>query len=207
MSASSTVRSRPRPKIVWRWRVVDIVVAAVIGVAAGVVYWAWNLIYTVPSHALEVLLPGLQPLSYGLWLVAGILAALVIRKPGAALFAELVASMVEALVGNQWGPLTVVYGLVEGLGAELVFAAVLYTSWRVWVAVLAGGLSGVGGAILDLVAYYPGSSAVFSTIYVLSFAVSGAIFGGLLGWLLARALAATGALSRFASGRQRTVDV
>lgn len=205
MSDPSIVRSRP--KIVWRWRVVDIVVAAVIGVAAGVVYWAWNLIYTVPSHALEVLLPGLQPLSYGIWLLAGVLAALVIRKPGAALFAELVASMVEALVGNQWGPLTVVYGLVEGIGAELVFAAALYAGYRVWVAILAGGLSGVGGAILDLIAYYPGSAQLFATLYLVSFAVSGALFGGLLAWLIARALAATGALSRFAAGRQRTVDV
>lgn len=205
MSAPSILRSRP--KIVWRWRVVDIVVAAVIGVASGVVYWAWNLIYTVPSHALEVLLPGLQPLSYGLWLLAGVLAALVIRKPGAALFAELVASLVEALVGNQWGPLTVVYGLVEGLGAELIFAAVLYASWRVWIAMLAGGLSGVGGAILDLVAYYPGSAQYFAIIYIASFALSGVLFAGLLGWLLARALAATGALNRFASGRQRAVEV
>ena len=205
MSETSIVR--PRVKIIWRWRVVDIVVAAVIGVASGVVYWAWNLIYTVPSHALEVLLPGLQPLSYGLWLLAGVLAALVIRKPGAALFAELVASLVEALVGNQWGPLTVVYGLVEGIGAELVFAAVLYASWRAWVAMLAGGLSGVGGAILDLVAYYPGSVQYFAVVYIASFAASGVIFAGLLGLLLARALAATGALNRFASGRQRTVDV
>jgi energy-coupling factor transport system substrate-specific component len=204
---SETSIVRPRVKIIWRWRVVDIVVAAVIGVASGVVYWAWNLIYTVPSHALEVLLPGLQPLSYGLWLLAGVLAALVIRKPGAALFAELVASLVEALVGNQWGPLTVVYGLVEGIGAELVFAAVLYASWRAWVAMLAGGLSGVGGAILDLVAYYPGSAQYFAVVYIASFAASGVIFAGLLGWLLARALAATGALNRFASGRQRTVDV
>ncbi|MEP6639843.1 MAG: ECF transporter S component, partial [Chloroflexota bacterium] len=28
-----------------RWRTRDIVVAAVIGVAFGVVFWAWNLIY------------------------------------------------------------------------------------------------------------------------------------------------------------------
>jgi energy-coupling factor transport system substrate-specific component len=205
MSSNSSTGSRPR--IVWRWRVVDIVVAAVIGVAAGIVYWAWNLIYNVPAHAFEVVLPGLQPLTYGIWLIAGVLAALVIRKPGAALFAELVASMVEALVGNQWGPLTVVYGLVEGLGAELIFAAFLYASWRVWVAILAGGLAGVGGAVLDLIAYYPGSSTLFSTVYVVSFAVSGGLLGGLVSWLLARALAGTGALSRFASGRGRTVDV
>jgi len=205
MSAPSI--ARPRPKIVWRWRVVDIVVAAVIGVAAGLVYSAWNLLYSVPSHALEVVLPGLQPLSYGIWLIAGVLAALIVRKPGAALFAELVAATLSALIGAQWGPITIVYGLVEGLGAELVFAAVLYASWRAWVAVLAGGLSGVGGAILDLVVYYPGSAQFFSTVYVVSFAVSGALLGGLLAWILARALAATGALSRFAAGRQRTADV
>ena len=205
MSAPSIVRSRPQ--IVWRWRVVDIVVAAVIGVAAGLLYSAWNLLYSVPSHALEVLLPGLQPLSYGIWLIAGVLAALIVRKPGAALFAELVAATLSALIGAQWGPITIVYGLVEGLGAELVFAAVLYASWRAWVAMLAGGLSGVGGAILDLVVYYPGSAPFFSTVYVVSFAVSGALFGGLLAWFIARALAATGALNRFAAGRQRTVDV
>lgn len=205
---SATSIARPRPKIIWRWRVVDIVVAAVIGVAGGLLYSAWNLIYGVPSNALGVLLPGLQPLSgYGLWLLAGVLAALIIRKPGAALFAELVAATLSALIGAQWGPITIVYGLVEGLGAELVFAAVLYASWRAWVAILAGGLSGVGGAILDLVVYYPGSAPYFSIIYVTSFAVSGALFGGLLAWVLARALAATGALNRFASGRQQTVDV
>jgi len=196
-----------RAKIVWRWRVVDIVVAAVIGVAGGVVYWAWNRIYNVPAHGLGALLPGAQALTYGVWLIAGVLAALIIRKPGAAVFAELVAATVEALVGNQWGPLTIVYGLVEGIGAELIFAIFLYASWRVGTAILAGALSGIGGAILDLIFYYPGSAPLFITVYTIAFAISGALLGGLVAWLLARALAATGALSRFASGRQSVVRV
>lgn len=198
---------RSRAKVVWRWRVVDIVVAAVIGVTGGVIYWAWSLVYNVPAHSLGVLLPGVQAVTFGVWLIAGVLAALIIRKPGAALFAELVAAIVEALVGNQWGPLTVVYGLVEGIGAELIFAVFLYASWRVGTAVLAGALSGVGGAVLDLVFYYPGSAPFFATVYTVSFAVSGALLGGLVAWLLTRALAATGALSRFASGRQSAARV
>jgi len=204
---TTTSPARTGSKIVWRWRVVDIVVAAVIGVAAGVVYWAWNLIYNVPAHGLEVLLPGLQSLTYGIWLIAGVLAALIVRKPGAALFAELVAAVVEALVGNQWGPLTIVYGLVEGIGAEIIFAIFLYASWRLGTAVLAGALAGVGGAVLDLIFYYPGSAALFATIYTVCFAISGAVLGGLVSWLLTRALAATGALSRFASGRQSAARV
>lgn len=205
MTATSSVRTRP--KVIWRWRVVDIVVAAVIGVAGGVVYWAWSLIYNAPAHALGALLPGTQALTYGIWLIAGVLAALIIRKPGAALFAELVAAIVESLLGNQWGPLTIVYGVVEGIGAELIFAVFLYASWRVITAVLAGALAGGGGAILDLVFYYPGYAPTVATVYIVCFAISGALLGGLVAWLLARALGATGALSRFAAGRQHAARV
>jgi energy-coupling factor transport system substrate-specific component len=204
---SAATASPSRPKIIWRWRVVDIVVAAVIGVAGGVVYWAWNLIYNVPAHGLEVLLPGAQALTYGIWLIAGVLAALIIRKPGAALFAELVAAIVEALAVNQWGPVTIVYGLVEGIGAEIIFALFLYASWRVGTAILAGALAGVGGAILDLIFYNPGYAPLASGIYIACWALSGAVLGGLVSWLLTRALAATGALTRFASGRQNAARI
>jgi energy-coupling factor transport system substrate-specific component len=197
---SSTTASPSRSKIVWRWRVVDIVVAAVIGVAGGVVYWAWQF----PAAGFAAALPGVQSLGYGLWLLAGVLAALIIRKPGAALFAELVAAVVESLVGNSWGgPVTLLYGVVEGLGAELIFALFLYSSWRVWTAMLAGGLAGIGGGILDIVLYNPGVTAGFITVYLICFAISGVVLAGWLGWLIVRALGPTGALNRFASGRQR----
>lgn len=202
MSASpaSTAAPASRPTIIWRWRVVDIVVAAVIGVAGGVVYWAWQF----PAAGFAAALPGVQSLGYGIWLLAGVLAALVIRKPGAALFAELVAAIVEALVGNAWGgPITILYGVVEGLGAELIFALFLYSSWRVWTAMLAGGLAGIGGGILDIVLYTPGVTAWYITVYLVCFAVSGAVLAGVVGWLVVRALVPTGALNRFASGRQR----
>jgi len=202
MSASPASTSAPtsRSKIIWRWRVVDIVVAAVIGVAGGVVYWAWQF----PAAGFAAALPGVQSLGYGIWLLAGVLAALVIRKPGAALFAELVAAIVEALVGNAWGgPITFLYGVVEGVGAELIFALFLYASWRVWTAMLAGGLAGIGGGILDIVLYTPGVTAWYITVYLVCFAISGAVLAGVVGWLLVRALVPTGALDRFASGRQR----
>ena len=195
---SAPTASPSRSKIVWRWRVVDIVVAAVIGVAGGVVYFAWQF----PAAGFAAVLPGVQSLGYGLWLLAGVLAALIVRKPGAALFAELVAAVVESLIGNQWGgPVTLLYGVVEGLGAELIFAAFLYASWRVWTAMLAGGLAGVGGGILDIVLYNPGVTGGFITVYLICFAVSGAVLAGLVGWLIVRALRPTGALNRFASGR------
>lgn len=186
-----------------RWRVVDIVVGGVLAVAVGFLFVAWNVGYLGPAALLTPLLPGLQGLLNGPWLLAGPLVGLVVRKPGAALYGELVAAIVSALVGNQWGFTTVISGLVQGLGAEIVFALLLYRTWRWWVALLAGAAAGLGGALYDLVGYYAGAKPVFVADYLVTSGISGAVFAGLLAWVLVRALAATGALSRFGPGRER----
>jgi len=107
------------------WRTRDIVVAAVIGVVFGVIFAAWNTLYAglgwVPVPFADVV--------YGMWLVPAILAPIVIRKPGAALFAEMAAASVSALLGSQWGPDTLLSGFVQGAAAELVFAFVGYRRW------------------------------------------------------------------------------
>ncbi|BBY90042.1 MULTISPECIES: ECF transporter S component [Mycolicibacterium] len=187
-----------------RWRVVDIVVASVLAVASGLVFVFWNVAYNPISEPLSALLPGLQGLLGGGWLFAGVLTALVIRKPGAALYGELVAATVSALVGNQWGVLTIESGLVQGLGAELIFAIFLYRRWNLPVAVLAGVAAGLALGINELFLYYPGSTTAFAVIYTGSAMISGALIAGVLSWFVVRGLAKTGALSRFASGRTAT---
>ncbi|GAT05982.1 ECF transporter S component [Mycolicibacterium fortuitum] len=184
-----------------RWRVVDIVVASVLATAAGLVFVVWNIASNPISAPLTAALPGLQALLAGGWLFAGVLTALVIRKPGAALYGELVAATVSALVGNQWGVLTLESGLVQGLGAELVFAVFFYRRWGLPVALIAGAVAGLALAINDLILWYPGSANTFALIYTVSAIVSGALVAGLLSWFAVRGLAKTGALSRFASGR------
>ncbi len=190
-----------------QWRVVDIVVASVIAVACAVLFIVWNFAYEGPSALLKPVLPGLQGLLAGPWLVAGVLAGLVIRKPGAALYAELVAASISALVGNQWSALTLVSGLVQGLGAELVFLVFLYKVWRMPVAVLAGAAAGLACGVNDRVLWYPGADGLFTSVYISSTTVSGAIIAGLGSWFLMKALAASGALSRFAAGRESTARV
>lgn len=197
---ASTAHSRP--PVIWRWRVVDIVVASVIGVAAGLIFMAWGVGYLGPKAVLEPLLPGLQGLLDGPWLFAGVLGALIIRKPGAAIYTELLASIVSALVGNQWGGfLTMEAGLVQGLGAEVIFLLFFYKRWSLPVAVLAGAGAGIFGAVNNMLLWFAGSDATFTVIYLISSTLSGAVIAGGLSWVLARGLAATGALNRFASGR------
>ena len=207
-SASSADGPRaPRSGLRSRWRVIDIVVASVLGVASGLVFVLWNTASVPIGGFFEPLLPGLQALAGGGWLFAGVLTGIVIRKPGAALYGELLAAFVSMMVGNVWGVGTLLSGLTQGIGAELVLLVFLYANWRAYVAVLAGMGAGLAMAITDLITYYPGSSALFATVYTIAALVSGAVIAGLLSWLVARALARTGALSRFASGRDTAARV
>lgn len=201
-SASDTTSTTPaRPSL--RWRVVDIVIASVLGVAGGLIFVLWNLAYNPVTAPLEAFLPGLQALFHGIWLFPGVLVALIVRKPGAALYGEIVAASASVLIsGTEWGPLTLLSGLVQGLGAELVFAILLYKAWGIVPAIVAGAGAGVGLVVLDLIVWYPGAALEFASIYAVSGVVSGAIFAGLGAWLIMRGLARTGALSRFAAGRE-----
>ena len=133
------------------WRTRDIVVAAVIGVVFGVVFTAWNQLYA----GLDAVTKPFSDLIYGMWLVPAILAPLVIRKPGAALFAEMAAAGVSAFLGSQWGPDTLLSGFVQGAAAELVFAFVGYRRWSYAVVAVAAIASALAAWAHDWVIYYP----------------------------------------------------
>jgi energy-coupling factor transport system substrate-specific component len=184
-----------------RWRTVDIVIAAVIGVAFGVIFWAWGLLWNGPAEAIPM--PG-RAILYGVWLVPAVLGALVIRKPGAALFTETVAALVSVALGTGWGWTLVLQGPLEGLAAELVFAAFAWRVYRLPVAMLAGAAAGFAATLYDVVYWYPGTAwGSFRIPYILIAVVSSAVVAGAGGWVLTRALANTGVLDRFPAGRER----
>ena len=181
------------------WRTVDIVVASAIGVAFGVVFWGWGHLWNTVSAGFTWFPPA-QGFMYGVWLMPAVLGALVIRKRGAAIYTELVAATVSALLGVSWGLSVVAYGVVEGAAAEIVFAFALYRSWRLVTALLAGAVAGLAAAMLDILFYYPTWSGGWQLSYALLLAASSALIAGAGSWLLVRALARTGVLSPFASG-------
>ena len=185
-----------------QWRTVDIVLGAALAVAFGAVFQAWNLLWTAISPAF-VGLPPLQGFMYGVWLLPAVLVPLVIRRPGAALLGEGVAAVASALFGAPWGLLTIVYGLMQGGAAELVFAMGLYRRWGWSISLLAGAAAGAAAVLLDLVIYYPSWAAGFQVLYAALVIPSAAIVAGLGGWLLVRALSRTGVLSAFPAAREQ----
>ena len=188
-----------------RWRTVDIVVASVIAATFGVVFWAWGLVWGATEGAFAFFPPA-QALLYGVWLLPGVLAGLIIRKPGAALYAETLAAIISALLGNAWGTTVIPQGLLQGLGAELAFLAVGYRSFRLPVAVLSGLLAGLAAGLWDTFAYYAATDLwAFRIPMIVITALSAAVIAGAGAWALTRALAATGVLDRFPSGRERNL--
>ena len=202
MASTSTTGQRTRRGR--RWRTVDIVVASVIAVAGGVVFWGWSQLWTTTSGAFSAFPPA-QAVMYGVWLAPGVIGGLIVRKPGAALYTELVASVVEALLGSAWGLSVVAYGVAEGLAPELIFALFAYRWWRLPVPALAGAAAGLAAAVLDLVYYYGAWRADWMLTYVVLVMASSLVIAGVGGEFLVRALARTGALQPFASGRRATL--
>lgn len=202
-SSSENVEPQPRTS---RWRTVDIVVAAVLGVAFGVVFWGWNLVAEALSTPLDFF-PPIKGLLNGIFLMPGVVAGLLVRRPGAAVFASTLAAAVSLLLGSPYGGIIVVYGLVQGAGAELGFLLTRYRTFGWGTAVLAAVTAGLATSILDLSLYYPVSGEypfwAFTLPYTLTTVLSSVLLAGVVGLLLVRALARTGALSSFAAGRTR----
>ncbi|MES2209212.1 MAG: ECF transporter S component [Chloroflexota bacterium] len=179
-----------------RWRTRDILVAAVIGVAFGVVFWAWGLAWSLFAP-LNAVFPVARDLLYAVWLVPAVLAPLVVRKPGAALFAEMVAAGVSALLGSAWGVDTLLSGFVQGAAAELVFAFTLYRLWSFPVLSLAAISSAAAAWVHDWVLYYPEIALDLQIARGIAMAVSAIIFVAAGSRALAASLRRAGVLEGF----------
>lgn len=179
-----------------RWRTRDIVIAAVIGVAFGVVFWVWGLAWAAADPAFAFA-PVLKDLFYAVWLVPAVLAPYIIRKPGAALFAEMVAASVSAILGSQWGVDTLLSGALQGAAAELVFGFTLYRLWSFPVLAIAAVASAAAAWLHDWVLYYAEVDVTLQLVRGLLMAISAVVIvaGGTVA--LARSLRQAGVLEGF----------
>ncbi len=196
MTTGSSGPSREISAADTRWRTRDILVAAIIGLAFGVVFWAWGLAWSV-FEPLNAAFPVARDLLYAVWLVPAVLAPLVIRKPGAALFAEMVAAGVSALLGSAWGVDTLLSGFAQGAAAEIVFAFVLYRNWSLPVLVLAAVASAAAAWIHDWVLYYPEVAVELQAARGVAMGISAVFIVAFGSRALARSLRRAGVLQGF----------
>ena len=175
-----------------RWKLNEIVILLVLAVALGVLWWGWTLITALIGPLLAPI--GLNYLYVGLWFTGGTLVPYLIRKPGAALLGEVAAAFVQSFI-TQWGITAVIWGLVQGLGCELVFALFRYKKYNLAVLILAGMVAGIFSYILDFFySHYAGLQLWVIVVQAVSIVISGAILGGLLAYLIGRGIIKTGVL-------------
>ena len=206
---SRTGRSLTATRPLMGWRTVDILTIAFLGAALGVAIWGWGVLYNGPFTALKIGYAPLMGLFAGPWFLAGVVGGLVVRRPGAALFCEVVAALVSMLPGTEWGATVLISGVLQGLGAELVFAIFGYKVFSVGVAALAGALSAPLQWAFEVMSLPAGGGGWYAewvlrdkVVYLGALVVSGAVLAGIVGWLLVRALARAGALSAFPPGQE-----
>ncbi|MCI4010116.1 ECF transporter S component [Brevibacterium sp. ZH18] len=185
-----------------KWRVVDYVVTAVLGIAVGLIFWVLALSWKVLELGFQAFPPSIGLIA-GLWVLAGPLAGIIIRKPGAALLCEMIAAIVEAVLGSHFGATVLLSGLVQGLGAELIFAAFGYRRFSLWVTSLSGLLAAAFMSVSENIMYNAAWQFSFQAAYTVCAIISGIVISGIGAWYAYRAIARTGALSSFASGRLR----
>jgi energy-coupling factor transport system substrate-specific component len=170
-------------------KLTDILVTVVIAVLFAVVYRVWGPVSDV------VKLAGLQAdqLVYGMWFIAATVAFLLIRKPGVALLAEAAAASGELIMGSQYGIEVLTYGILQGLGAELVFALFAYRRATLGAACLASVGAAAGSIIMDLFKGYMADLQTWNLVLYVVFRFAGAVFfTGICAYYLVKALEAAG---------------
>jgi len=173
------------------WKLSELVITLVLAVALGVLWWGWTF-FTALTRPLSAM--GLSYLFVGVWFTGGTLVPFLIRRPGAALLGEVAAAFVEGFI-TQWGITAVIWGLVQGVACEIVFAVFAYKRHGLGVLVLAGALAGVFSYILDFFySHYAGLATWVIAVQIVSIVVSGALLGGALAYAVGKGILKTGVL-------------
>ena len=197
--SASVIEAKP----VLKWRVVDIAVASVIGVASALIYWFVHSPQRHRGRCSKAWCPGSPVFST----VCGCSPD---RSPQSSC-----ASRARALCGDRRRRARGTHGqhvgrcrnlphrIGSGLFAEIAFAVFAYKKWNLGVTVLSGALSGVGcwgySFFTHLQAIDLGGS--YGVVYLITTVLSGALVAGVVMWYLYLGIARTGALDQFASGR------
>jgi energy-coupling factor transport system substrate-specific component len=184
-----------------RWSTRDLLLVAAVGAVFGVVFRFFGLFHGLYSNALGKVF---GEWDYGIWFMAGLLGAVILQRPGAALAAETLAGGLSLLLGSEWGIDVLWSAVIQGLACEIVFALGGWKRFGPGVMMGAGALAGAAAFAHDYVVYqYGGYLPWIKVGLALTMMISGALLGGLGSRALALSVARTGAIDQTALGREQ----
>lgn len=184
----------------------DILMIAITSVLFGVIF----LGATYSGTALTSLLTpmgfgvfGYEPF-YGIWFMAAVFATYIIQKPGVGIIAEMLAALLEVLMGNYFGPIVFISGFIQGAGSEIGFAAFKYKKYTLKTTLLSAACCTVLSFIWTGIRsqYWTLAPMVVLGIFVIRLA-SALLICGVGTKLLADGLAKAGVLKAYALGKKQ----
>ena len=192
------------------WKLKDILMIAVCAVLFGFVFLGATYAGGILSGVLTPM--GLSSLGYepfyGIYFMAGAFGIYVMRKPGTGLVAEMLAAIIECLLGNYFGPIIILSGFVQGMGFELLFALRKYRRFDLPTMLVASVICSVVTLGYNLV--ISGYSSIAVPVLALMLAVrlvSAMLIDGCLVKFLADKLAQAGVLKGYAISEGLSQDL
>ncbi|MCC8052216.1 MAG: ECF transporter S component [Clostridiales bacterium] len=194
----------------FQWKLKDILMIAVCAILFGIIFlgctYAGGILYGILT---PVGMPslGYEPF-YGVYFMAGAFGIYVMRKPGTGIVAEMLAAIIECLLGNYFGPIIILSGLVQGVGFELIFALKKYKKFDTATMVEGAVICSILTLIYNLI--ISGYNLIAVPVLALMLVVriiSAIVIDGFVTRILADRLAKAGVLKGYAIGQDTAQDL
>ncbi len=188
------------------WKLKDILMVAVVGVIFALVFYGANYLGTALTAVLTPF--GYGPLGYqliyGLWFMAATFATYIIQKKGVGIVAEMLAAVVETVMGGMFGPMTLVNGFIQGFGCEVGFMITGYKFFNLFTLVLSSITCAVISFIPETFFYgYLAYGGQMMLIMLICRIISSIIFTGIIVKIICDGLAKAGVLKGYALGMKQ----
>ena len=175
------------------------------GVFAIVCYATVHSVVLLLTPAVALLGFGDIPIEFvfGIFFMSAVFTPYILRKPGVATIVGLMTALIQVLMGSAFSSTVIVSGLVQGLGAELIFFLFRYKKWD-WSSML---LAAASCCVFSFVlAWYRGlwmelAFGFVATRFVIRL-ISALVFSGVLAKILADRLAKAGVLKSYPIGKK-----
>lgn len=184
----------------------DVLMIAITSVLFGVIFLGATYSGTALTSVLTPMglgVFGYEPF-YGIWFMAAVFATYIIQKPGVGIIAEMLAALLEVLMGNYFGPIVFISGFIQGAGSEIGFAAFKYKKYTLKTTLLSAACCTVLSFIWTGIRnqYWTLAPTVVLGIFVIRLA-SALLICGVGTKLLADGLAKAGVLKAYALGKKQ----
>lgn len=192
-----------------RWRVADIALASALAAVFGVIYWGFTMLFfSQISPILRSIVPGFASILHGVWYMSGPLALILIRKPGAAIYVNVIGTMFENILGQQYSSFIVlISAALQAIFSEIPFLLTKYRKYNITLSISSGVLTSIEYGIYLIFVFYQGRGSNYYTVHMICEIISGFVIAGVLPWVLYLAIRKTGALDNFASSRYSVTEI